>query len=225
MKKSSFIYSTFVIYTMLFISCGESSDGNGESLSANGGSSKEVIIGKQVWMTENLNVDKFRNGDPIPKAKTPEEWKRAGEKKQAAWCYYDNDPANGVKYGKLYNWYAVNDSRGLAPKGWHIPTDDEWKVLIDYLGGKDVAGKKMKSTSGWIRNGNGTNESGFLGLPGGYRSIFGNFMAIGCYGDWWSISEEDTNYAYELSLYRNFDSTGNYMGFKIGGLSVRCLKD
>ena len=109
----------------------------------------EVTIGNQVWMTKNLNVDKFRNGDVIPEAKSEEEWKKAGEEGKPAWCYYENDPANGAKYGKLYNWYAVNDLRGLAPEGYHVPTNDEWTVLIDYLGGGEVAGKKMKSKSGW----------------------------------------------------------------------------
>ena len=85
-----------------------------------------ITIGTQVWMTKNLDVATFRNGDPIPQAKTDEEWEKAGENQQPAWCYYDNDPANGAKYGKLYNWYAVNDSRGLAPVGYHIPSDAEW---------------------------------------------------------------------------------------------------
>jgi uncharacterized protein (TIGR02145 family) len=111
--------------------------------------SQTVTIGTQVWMTKNLDVDHFRNGDAIPQAKTDEEWKRAGENKQPAWCYYNNDPANGVKYGKLYNWYAVNDQRGLAPAGYHVPSDEEWTILSDYLGGSDIAGKKMKSKSGW----------------------------------------------------------------------------
>ena len=94
-----------------------------------------VNIGTQVWVTKNLDVDKFRNGDPIPQAKTNEEWKAAGENKQPAWCYYDNDPANGANYGKLYNWYAVNDKRGLAPEGWHVPSKMEWDTLAKFLGG------------------------------------------------------------------------------------------
>jgi uncharacterized protein (TIGR02145 family) len=109
----------------------------------------QVKIGRHVWMAENLNVDKFRNGDPIPQAKTLEEWDSAREKKQPAWCYYNNEPANGMKYGKLYNWYAVNDERGLAPEGWHIPSDAEWTILTNFLGGEKVAGKKLKSTTGW----------------------------------------------------------------------------
>ncbi len=125
-----------------------------------------VTIGTQVWMSKNLDVAKFRNGDPIPEAKTDEEWYKAVKNKQPAWCYYENDPANGAKYGKLYNWYAVNDSRGLAPVGYHIPSDAEWTQLTDYLGGRDVAGGKMKSTTGWkAPNKDASNSSGFSGLP------------------------------------------------------------
>ena len=108
-----------------------------------------VTIGTQTWTTKNLNLATFRNGDAIPQAKTDEEWEAAGENKQPAWCYYENNTANGTKYGKLYNWYAVVDARGLAPGGWHVPTDEEWTVLSTFLGGEAVAGKKMKSTSGW----------------------------------------------------------------------------
>ena len=106
------------------------------------GFAQTVTIGSQTWTVLNLDVATFRNGDPITQAKTNEDWEAAGVIKQPAWCYYDNDPKNGTKYGKLYNWYAVNDSRGLAPAGYHIPTDDEWIVLKNSLG--DVAGKKMK---------------------------------------------------------------------------------
>jgi uncharacterized protein (TIGR02145 family) len=113
------------------------------------GSNKSVQIGTQTWTTENLNVSTFRNGDPIMEAKTNEEWEQAGENKQPAWCYYENDPKNGAKYGKLYNWFAVNDPRGLAPAGFHIPTDAEWTILSTFLGGESTAGKKMKSLSGW----------------------------------------------------------------------------
>jgi uncharacterized protein (TIGR02145 family) len=106
-----------------------------------------VKIGTQTWMTENLNVTHFRNGDSIPEAKTDEEWKTASDNKQPAWCYYNNDTANGKKYGKLYNWYAVNDLRGLAPVGWHISSDDEWTEVALFLVEDPV--NKMKSVSGW----------------------------------------------------------------------------
>jgi uncharacterized protein (TIGR02145 family) len=97
------------------------------------GFSQTVIIGTQVWATKNLDVSTFRNGDPIPQAKSDAEWVAAGENYQPAWCYYDNDPKNGTKYGKLYNWFAVRDARGLAPAGWHVPTDEEWTILPYYV--------------------------------------------------------------------------------------------
>ena len=111
--------------------------------------SQTVTIGTQVWSTKNLDVSTFRNGDPIPQAKSDDEWAKAGENKQAAWCYYKNDPANGAKYGKLYNWYAVNDPRGLAPVGYHIPTTEEWGVLAKILGNDSTTGPKLKTINGW----------------------------------------------------------------------------
>lgn len=110
---------------------------------------KEVKIGNQVWTTQNLSVSKFRNGDVIPLAKTGEEWEAAGLSEKPAWCYYESSAKNGTKYGKLYNWYAVHDARGLAPTGYHIPSDAEWAVLVDYLGGNKTAGIKMKCATGW----------------------------------------------------------------------------
>ena len=117
----------------------------------NTGSIKTVTIGTQVWMKENLNVSVFKNGVAIPEVKDNAAWEKAGENKQPAWCYYGNDPKNGAKYGKLYNWYAAIDNNGLCPQGWHVPSDDEWTVLIDYLGGESVAGGKMKEvgTTSW----------------------------------------------------------------------------
>jgi uncharacterized protein (TIGR02145 family) len=184
-----------------------------------------VTIGSQVWTSKNLNVDKFRNGDPIPEAKTDEEWKRAGENGQPAWCYYKNNPNNGTKYGKLYNWFAVNDSRGIAPNGWHVPSDVDWTILTDYLGGEKVAGTKMKSNSGWKNKGNGTNKNGFSGLPGGLRFGVGSFDYVGGLGYWWSSSEDDT--ADALFRYLSCGSGGVYRDSsgKKNGFSVRCLRD
>ena len=188
-----------------------------------------ITIGTQVWMTKNLDVATFRNGDPIPQAKTDEEWEKAGDNQQPAWCYYDNDPANGAKYGKLYNWYAVNDSRGLAPSGYHIPSDAEWTILTDFLGGEKVAGTKMKSTDFWAdyegNSGNGTNESGFSGLPGGLRFFNGTFLTIGKFGYWWSSTENFTGNAWPRFLY--YFNGGVYRNYfnKQDGFSVRCLRD
>jgi uncharacterized protein (TIGR02145 family) len=141
-----------------------------------------VTIGKQVWMTENLNVDKFRNGEPIPEAKTIGEWKAYSAANEAAWCYYDNNPINDEKYGRLYNWYAVSDPRGLCPEGWHVPSLEEWSQLTEFLGGVEKAGAKLKSKSGRYaitldddKESNGTNSSGFNALSGGARTFNGGF--------------------------------------------------
>lgn len=187
--------------------------------------SQEVTIGTQIWMTENLGVDYFRNGDIITQVKSTKEWEKAGKNHQPAWCYYENNKANGAKYGKLYNWYAVNDPRGLAPEGWHIPTDNEWKILSNYLGGKDFAGTKMKSASGWNENGNGTNESGFTGLPGGLRDYGGTFNFQGDIGYWWSASEGSTNDAFARNLNYRYELLDRYDFNKVLGFSVRCIKD
>jgi len=195
---------------------------------------KEVKIGDQIWMVENLTTDKFRNGDIIAEAKTNEEWKKANENKQPAWCYYGNDLTYGEKYGKLYNWYAVTDQRGLAPEGWHIPSDNEFKVLTDFLGGVDDACVKLKSTTGWKEDGNGSNESGFSAIPGGSRNCFGDFIFVDKEGKWWSSTEEDPGLTSSLSLYRRISGSLELDGYKPtvyryfqekgGGLSVRCVK-
>jgi uncharacterized protein (TIGR02145 family) len=113
----------------------------------NTGPIKSVTIGTQVWMVSNLNVSTFSNGVEIPEVQDKAAWEKAGDNKQPAWCYYNNDPKNGVKYGKLYNWYAVVDSNGLCPQGWHVPSDKECETLVSYLG--ENPGTKMKAKSGW----------------------------------------------------------------------------
>lgn len=186
---------------------------------------KETTIGKQVWMTENLNTDTFRNGDHISEARSEEQWVQAGKTKQPAWCYFRNDSIQGRTYGKLYNWYAVSDKRGLAPKGWHIPLHAEWDTLINYLGGFQIAGKKMKSTSGWKSGGNGTNSSGFSGLPGGARKFKGAFgLAISISG-WWSSSESSPTRSYAYYLYYTGDVALSDFADKTDGLYIRCVKD
>ena len=128
----------------------------------------EVTIGNQIWMSKNLNVDKFRNGDPIPYAKYEEDWLEAQKNRTPACGYYDNNPNNGLKFGKIFNRNALFDERGLAPEGWKIPTIEDWKILINYLGGENVAGEKMKSNSdNWLDFGFGDGCSGFNAEPGG----------------------------------------------------------
>jgi uncharacterized protein (TIGR02145 family) len=236
MKKNNFILYILVIALNSLISCGSSTSSNevvstsneavsyrNESIS----STIEIKIGQQIWMPENLNIDKFRNGDHIPQAKTKEEWKKAGENKEPVWCYYNYDPYNGIKHGKLYNWYAVNDPRSIAPDGWHIPSDLEWKKLYDYLGGEYFAGKKMKNTNGWEwkDGGNGNNESGFTGVPGGYCFFDGSFTNIETYGRWWSSTEKSSNSAWgiELNCFNDNVERANYN--MESGASIRCLRD
>ena len=184
-----------------------------------------VKIGNQVWMVKNLDVVTFRNGDTIPEAQTFEEWRKASEEGKPAWCYQANLPEYGQKYGKLYNWYAVNDPRGLAPKGFHVPTQAEWDSLVSYLGGEEIAGKKLKSTEGWREEGNGTNETGFSGLPGGCRFGSGDFHGVGGDAYFWSATEDATSFAWSFFLYFNFDSVRRSYDSRGVGLSVRCLRD
>jgi uncharacterized protein (TIGR02145 family) len=182
-----------------------------------------VKIGIQIWATANLNVSTFRNGDTIPEARTNNEWAAAGESGKPAWCNYNNNSANGLKYGKLYNWYAVNDIRELAPEGWALSSDDDWAKLTNYLGGLEAAGRKLKSTNGWNEGNNGTDEAGFMGLPGGYRVENGTFLNLGSIGTWWSVTEARTLTAIDHYLSM---STGLGRGSnpKQRGESVRCIK-
>jgi uncharacterized protein (TIGR02145 family) len=188
-----------------------------------------IIIGQQEWMKKNLDVCKYRNGDVIPQVQDPSQW---ASLTTGAWCYYQNNTANGSIYGKLYNYYAVNDTRGLSPLGWHIPTDSEWTTLVTKLGGQPLAGGKLKETgtSHWNSpNSEATNESGFSALPGGIRNeIFGNltngfFEYLSNDGFWWSKPSNPQG-----SFHCSYNSA--YVGFTDGifeksGLSVRCIKD
>ena len=189
---------------------------------------RTVKIGGQEWMTKNLNVSTFRNGDVIPEAKTIDDWLKAGAEGKPAWCYYENDPANGEKYGKLYNWHAVNDSRQLAPKGWHVPTNDEWQTLIDFCGGQEVAGGPMKETGmkHWKRPNTGaTDEHGFSALPGGHRDNKGHFYNLGHYATFWSSTNCNKIAAWKRHLSRGDTKVYIDCFNMIAGFSVRCVRD
>lgn len=186
---------------------------------------QEVKIGSQTWSSKNLDVAFYRNGDPIPQVTDTAIW---GELKTGAWCYYENDAAMGKVYGKLYNWYAVNDPRGLAPAGWHIPSDKEWNVLENTLGGSKVAGGKMKEAGmhNWRKpNTAGDNSSGFAGLPGGNRDLDGYFEDEALFGYWWSSTMNKYVVPYNVELH--FNNGDLYRTNFIGrfGFSVRCVKD
>ena len=184
-----------------------------------------VTIGKQKWMAKNLEVATYRNGDIIPQVTDPIAWAALTT---GAWCYYNNDPFYGAMYGKLYNWYAVIDARGLAPKGWHIPIDEEWATISTFLGGDDIAGGKMKTTviNLWAApNNSATNESGFTGFPGGYRYSDGTFFNVGGYGVWWSATQLNAANAGFRYLYFNAGYLGKNSSSEKNAFSVRCLRD
>jgi uncharacterized protein (TIGR02145 family) len=191
-----------------------------------------VQIGTQTWMAENLRTTKYRNGDLIPNVTNATQWSLLTT---GAWVHYNNDSQYENPYGKLYNWFTVADPRNVCPTGWHVPTDAEWSTFINYLdptanGGNNTnnAGGKMKSigTQYWQSpNGGATNESGFSGLPGGYRLYDGTFYLVGNYGSWWSSAEYDTASALTRFLYYSLGSVSRDHGYKEDGLSVRCLRD
>lgn len=192
------------------------------------GNSEEVTIGDQTWAGQNLNTTTFRNGDPIPEAKTSEEWELANQERRPVWCYYENNAANGTKYGKIYNWYAVTDQRGLAPQGWHIPSKDAWNDLIDYLGGQDKAGHKIKDKTGWNKNGNGDNSSNFGALPGGavaYGSMYGRtFTNLGNCITYWTSTPISSESVCAIPLCDEQKGAGVFPSPKTSGMYVRCLK-
>jgi len=184
-----------------------------------------LSINGKCWMAKNLDVSKFRNGDEIPHTQSDEAWQKAALSQQPAWCYYDNNPENGKIYGKLYNWYAVSDTRGLVPLGWHVPTDNEWINLADYLGGQQLAGGKMKSISGWAENGNGNNSSNFSARPCGNRGFDGSFKNLGLAVFFWSASAYSVNHAWMHCLHINGCDVFRYGCGKSVGASVRCVMD
>lgn len=194
-----------------------------------GNSYKTVSIGKQTWMAENLKTSKYNDGVNIPNITDDTKW---GNDTIGGWTYYNNDSSNNVKFGKLYNWYSVspkmNGNKYVCPIGWHVPTDAEWKLLIDYLGGASLAGAKMKEVGimKWnTPNINATNSSLFTGVPGGSRNIIGVYDDIGSVGGYWSSTEFDRNSAFYFHLYCNNDLVGRYDEFKVSGISIRCIKD
>jgi len=188
-----------------------------------------VRIGTQRWMTKNLDVNHYRNGDHIPQVRRKADWDTLTT---GAWCWFNNDSVTGAVYGKLYNWYAVNDPRGLAPTGWHVPSDAEWDTLSTHLGTN--AGGKLKDTGTleagtglWYKPNKGaTNKTGFTALPGGFRGSNGTFFNIWSYGAWWSSSEFSTNNAWYVSLSYYSGDISKFVTDELReGQSVRCLRD
>lgn len=215
MTKKIFKIIYLLVFPMLIINC--------KTIYAQ----NEVKIGKQIWTVRNLDVSTFSNGDTILEVKTYEGWSQAGRSKQPAWCYYNFDSTNNTKYGKLYNWYAVDDSRGLAPLGWHIPTSKAWTRLYKYLGGGYDAKAKLKSIQGWLNNGNGSNESGFTAIPAGYFCSLNFSNSLERFGAWWSATEYDSGSGQitYLCYFNNCEYVLQSNPYKGCGFSVRCVRD
>jgi len=181
-----------------------------------------VIIGEQEWLAQNLKTSKYCNGDPLVTDLISISWQSSTV---GSWAYYNNDPSMNATFGKLYNFYAVVDTRGLCPCGWHVPTTIESSALIDFLGGPLVSGGALKSTDTWnAPNTGATNTSGFGGQGGGYRLSNGNYSNQNVYGYFWTKNTFGTDGVYRRL---SFDSAGIQSLYysKRGGLSVRCLKD
>jgi uncharacterized protein (TIGR02145 family) len=226
MQNKFLIIICFFVYIVLFEFGCNKSEGIFKD-KRDGKVYKYVIIESQVWMAENLNSEVYRNGDPIPNISDNKIWCNYIK---VACCSYDNDYKNAATYGMLYNWYAVNDNRGLCPEGWHIPSNSEWELLINHLGGD---GGKMK-TIGNIETENGlwlypnegaTNDSGFSGLPGGCRGINGSFINLGNNAYWWSSGQTSLINAWCCSLGKNNSLIDRSNNIKTYGLNVRCIKN
>lgn len=231
MKKLNLLILISAIVIVTFFSCTKDNSNknntgsNGSLTDIDGNVYKTVTIGTQVWMAENLRTTTYRNGDHIPNITSGIAW---GSLKTGAYCNYNNDTVISAIYGRLYNWYTVNDSRNIAPTGWHVPTDTEWSILTSFLEGESVAGGKLKETGTshwWSPNFGATNESGFTALPGGIRSSDG-FYDLNANGFWWSTTEGSATQACDRGMDCNDSDVGRSFGYgKDLGLSVRCVLD
>jgi len=186
---------------------------------------RTIKIGNQWWMAENLKVTHYRNGDNIPNITDNTAWSTLTT---GAYCYYDNNTNNAVIYGALYNWYVVDDSRGIAPTGWHVPNDTEWQTFIEFLGGDTIAGGKLKEIGieHWQSPNTGaTDEFGFSAPPGGYRAYNGPFSSIYINADFWTSTEYNGSWAFQRYMEYNTSKVVRNEGYKSFGFSVRCVKD
>jgi uncharacterized protein (TIGR02145 family) len=185
-----------------------------------------IKIGNQVWMAENLHATRYRNGDPVTNVKENAKWSSLTK---GAYCDYKNSVANSKTYGRLYNFYAVSDPRGIAPEGWHVPTIAEWTAMLEKLGGAVESGGKLKEagTVHWLTPNTGAiNSTGFSALPGG--CCFGGmeqFYDIGKTGYFWSSTSDNVNDAQHEIMYNNNNGVSKYSGKKTNGFSLRCIKD
>jgi uncharacterized protein (TIGR02145 family) len=197
-------------------------DGPGNSITdVDGNTYNTVWINNKQWIKENLKTTKYRDGSNIPNVT---DGGTGSVLSTPAYCWYNNDIANKPTYGALYNWYVINTGI-LCPAGWHVPTDAEWTALTDYAGGESVAGSKLKATSGWDNNGNGTNNYDFSALPGGVRNLTGVFINVGYDGYWWSSTQYDAASLWCRYIYCDTGSVYRYSYSKRYCFSVRCVRD
>jgi uncharacterized protein (TIGR02145 family) len=183
-------------------------------------------IGSQKWMKMNLDKNTFNNGDIIPEVKSEAEWIKYGQEGKPAICYYSNLKSNGIKYGALYNYWAVKDERGLAPEGWHIPSESELNELMNFSEGEglDSGAYYLKDSLNWNEKIKSKNSFGFNALPSGYRYKNGKFFTIGIQATWWTTSSFNTSEAFYYSMQKEVKQIIKYHSSFINGYSVRCIK-
>jgi uncharacterized protein (TIGR02145 family) len=239
MKRNLFFIIAIVAVISLFTTCASYKKDKLTSETAtvkdiDGNVYHTVTIGTQVWMVENLKTSKYNDGTVIPNVTDNRAWEALTT---GAWCNYKNDKSTGTKYGKLYNWYAVNTGK-LAPVGWHVPSDEEWQTLNNYvsnnLGTSGSVAKALAATTHWISTndigaiGNDltkNNSTGFTALPGGCRFGSGSFSDIDYEGSWWSSTQGGTYGTWYSVMNHNDSDLGSHYSYKDYGLSVRCVKD
>ncbi len=233
------IHRFIIIISLVLMGCeqpGQFEYSKGPSLSdIDGNTYESVIIDGQTWMADNLRVTHYRNGDSISTNIADSEWHSFAS---GAYTTYGDNESHATTYGYLYNWNAVNDTRGLAPEGWHIPTDGEWKKLEAYMGlntselnstewrGSELQlGDALKSTWGWYLNGEGNNKSGMSALPGGFRYSYHGYFSLGesCY--FWTDTQYNSGYAYYRKLDYSSSAIERDYYLKSTGYSIRCVKD
>jgi uncharacterized protein (TIGR02145 family) len=224
MRMTNLFISTAIAMAFLFSACGNSGSQQ-KNISAGIEGKTGLKIGEKVWMPKNLDVTTFKNGDQIKEAKTADEWKFAYENKEPAWCYYENNPENGKKYGVLYNWFAVNDSRGLCPEGWSIASENDWKDLVNALGGSNTAGNAMKIKNEWNNDANADNSSGFSALPAGLRDANGDFLRLNQTAVWWTSTEWIGNKICTYVLEAGQNYCIDYPANTDEANAVRCVKN
>ena len=265
MKSKSIIWITSIalieLFTLTLYSCSDDEDEvlpDEKVLDIDGNEYKTVKIGDQIWMAENLRVSRYNNGDDIPTDLSDDNWENTTE---GAYAIFDHNHENAdgidspeemvTAYEKLYNWYAVDDERGLCPEGWSVPSDDDWTQLVDYVvdqkypnesDNPDGAGNALKSCRQvdspegddcntpehprWDSDDthHGFDEFGFSALPGGVRNTAGSFYSLGASGFWWSSTEYSSSFAWYRLVYRSYGNVRRYYGDKAYGFSLRCVR-